>query len=91
MDEYLEDLFNAICNEKAQAYTKKEITYTCLDNEDKVSIFNTIFDTTFYNVSSFRLPKLPLDSLMGFFIASFDTVFCEGGLIDSLDGFLDFN
>ena len=27
---------------------------------------------------------------MGFFIASFDTIFCSGGLIDSLEGLLDF-
>lgn len=90
MDEYLDDLFNAICNENAQAYTKKEINYTCSEDEDTVSIFNNIFDTTFYYVPSFYLPKLPLDSSMGFFFVSFDTVFCSEGLIDSLDGFLDF-
>lgn len=77
IEEYLEDLFNAICNDKAQAYTKKEFTYVCTENEDTVSIFNSIFDTTFYNVKSIYLPKLPLDSLMGFFVASEDTVFVK--------------
>ena len=27
---------------------------------------------------------------MGFYFVSFDTVFCSGGFIDSLDGFVDY-
>lgn len=83
---------NALCHENAQAYTKKEIIYTCSDKEDTVRIFNKIFDTTFCNVPSFYLPKLPLESLMVFYFVSFDgdTVFCSEDLIDSLEEVLDF-
>jgi hypothetical protein len=81
----------AICHENAHAYTKKEINYTCSEKEDTVSVFNNIFDTTFYNVKSFHLTKLPMDSLMGFYFVSFDgdTSFCSEDLIDSLERVLD--
>jgi len=87
MAPYFQSKANAICSESAKAYTRIGVCYQYSTGEDTVRIHNACFDTTFVGVSSFCLPKLPLDSTNGVWIETIDTVFCPASVINGYDDF----
>ncbi len=86
MHEYSINLFNAICSENALGYTSFGINYILSKNEDSVRIYNTLFDTVFYE--DFSLAKLPIDSMLGFNFISTDTFFCPAESLNSYNDIL---
>jgi hypothetical protein len=86
MREYRARLANALCSEKAIAYTANGLCYHRSAGEETVRLFNSCFDTAFSG-GEICLPKVPLDSQLGVWFVSIDTFFCSADFINTHDDY----
>jgi hypothetical protein len=89
MDSYFANRADALCHHLAKFYTKNRFCYDPQGHGNSIRIYNSLIDTTVLGNEPFCLPRLPNDSLEGFWIIGTDKLFCPSWIIDNVNGTLN--